>query len=84
MLLQLKHGAEIGSLFDAKYVTVVALIVVLFLYISSLAAVNILQAHITSDLGEFMNKISLLSEILASILFKGGFTLGLEWAPAQC
>ncbi|ONI19132.1 hypothetical protein PRUPE_3G260700 [Prunus persica] len=48
-------------------------------YISSLAAVNILQAHITSDLGEFMNKISLLSGILASILLLLILVLAFGW-----
>ncbi|CAL2250147.1 unnamed protein product [Prunus armeniaca] len=55
---------KLGLCLTAEYVTVVAFIVVLFLYISSLAAVNILQAHITSDLGEFMNKITSYLEFL--------------------
>lgn len=68
VLLPIKHGAEVASLFVTDRVTMLALIVALLVYFGSLAA-KILQAHDNPDLAEVMDKISLLS---------GTFALNLE------
>ncbi|PQM40489.1 uncharacterized protein Pyn_15164 [Prunus yedoensis var. nudiflora] len=70
LLLQLKSGT-IASPFVRNYVTVLTFTVDLFVYVASLATVEILdhQAPINDpDLSEFMDNVSLLSGALASVL----------------
>ncbi|PQM40495.1 hypothetical protein Pyn_15170 [Prunus yedoensis var. nudiflora] len=68
VLLPIKHGAGVASLFVTDRVTMLAFIVALLVYFCSLAA-KILQDHDNPDLAEVMDKISLLS---------GNFALSLE------
>ncbi|CAL8141032.1 unnamed protein product [Prunus armeniaca] len=68
VLLPIKRGAEVASLFVTDRVTMLAFIVALLVYFGSYAA-KILQAHDNPDLAEVMVKISLLS---------GTFALNLE------
>ncbi|PQM40491.1 uncharacterized protein Pyn_15166 [Prunus yedoensis var. nudiflora] len=70
LLLQLKSGT-IASPFVRNYVTVLTFTVDLFVYVASLAIVEILdhRAPINDlDLSEFMDNVSLLSGALASVL----------------
>ncbi|CAL9014357.1 unnamed protein product, partial [Prunus brigantina] len=69
VLLQLKQGARMTSLFDTNYATIVILIVALTLYGGSLiGSTYIHQARLNSDLEKFMTKISLLFGTLALVL----------------
>lgn len=67
VLLQLKQGAGVTSLFDTDYLALVSLIVALIVYIWSLIG-STYMLYLNPDLATFMNKISLLFGALAFIL----------------
>ncbi|PQQ14765.1 hypothetical protein Pyn_28033 [Prunus yedoensis var. nudiflora] len=68
LLLPIKQGAEVASLFVTDRIPMLMFVVALLVYFGSLAA-KILQAHDNPDLASVMDKISLLS---------GTFALNLE------